>query len=51
MLIKTPSSDAVTSYDSSFYDLSFSASGVYSYYSTASGEDPNVVHETGITNQ
>ena len=44
-----PSSDAVTSYDSSFYDLSFSASGVYSYYSTASGEDPNVIPSIGVT--
>ena len=44
-----PSSDAVTSYDSSFYDLSFSASGVYSYYSTASGEDPNVTPSIGVT--
>jgi hypothetical protein len=44
-----PSSDAVTSYDSLFYDLTFSASGVFSYYATASGEDPNVVPSTGIT--
>ena len=44
-----PSSDAVTSYDSAFYDLSFSASGVYSYYSTASGEDPNVTPSIGVT--
>ena len=44
-----PSSDAVTSYDSLFYDLTFSASGVFSYYATASGEDPNVIPSTGIT--
>ena len=44
-----PSSDAVSSYDTQFYDLSFSASGIFSYYSTASGEDPNVVPSTGIT--
>ena len=44
-----PSSDAINSYDSAFYDLSFSASGVYSYYSTASGEDPNVIPSIGIT--
>ena len=44
-----PSSDAVTSYDSLFYDLTFSASGVYSYYATASGEDPNVIPSTGVT--
>ena len=44
-----PSSDAVTSYDSQFYDLSFSASGIFSYYSTASGEDPNVIPSTGVT--
>ena len=44
-----PSSDAVTSYDSQFYDLTFSASGVYSYYSTASGDDPNVTPNTGVT--
>jgi len=44
-----PSSDAINSYDSAFYDLSFSASGVYSYYSTASGEDPNVTPSIGVT--
>jgi len=46
---QAPSSDAVNSYDSAFYDLSFSASGVYSYYSTASGEDPNVIPSIGVT--
>ncbi len=46
---QAPSSDAVSSYDSAFYDLSFSASGVYSYYSTASGEDPNVTPSIGVT--
>ena len=46
---QVPSSDAVTSYDSQFYDLTFSASGVYSYYSTASGDDPNVTPNTGVT--
>lgn len=44
-----PSSDAVTSYDTLFYDLTFSASGVFSYYATASGEDPNVIPSTGVT--
>ena len=44
-----PSSDAVNSYDSQFYDLTFSASGVYSYYATASGDDPNVIPNTGVT--
>ena len=46
---QAPSSDAVSSYDSAFYDLSFSASGVYSYYSTASGDDPNVIPSIGVT--
>ena len=44
-----PSSDAVNSYDTQFYDLSFSASGVYSYYATSSGDDPNVLPDTGFT--
>jgi len=44
-----PSSDAVNSYDTNFYNLTFSASGVFSYYATASGEDPNVIPSTGIT--
>jgi hypothetical protein len=44
-----PSSEAVNSFDTNFYDLTFSASGVFSYYATASGEDPNVVPSTGIT--
>ena len=44
-----PSSDAVTSYDTNFYNLTFSASGVFSYYATQSGDDPNVVPSTGIT--
>ncbi len=44
-----PSTNAVTSYDELFYDFSFSASGQFVYYATSSGEDPNVVHETGIT--
>ena len=44
-----PSSDAVNSFDDSFYDLTFSASGVFSYYATSSGEDPNVVPSTGFT--
>ena len=46
---QAPSSDAVSSYDSAFYDLSFSASGVYSYYSTSSGDDPNVIPSIGVT--
>ena len=44
-----PSTTAVTSYDELFYDFTFSASGKFVYYATSSGEDPNVVHETGIT--
>ena len=44
-----PSTTAVTSYDELFYDFSFSASGQFVYYATSSGEDPNVIHETGIT--
>ena len=44
-----PSSEAVNSYDTSFYDLTFSASGQYSYYATSSGEDPNVTPTLGIT--
>tara|TARA_B100000780_G_scaffold156819_1_gene109703 strand:- start:4902 stop:10616 length:5715 start_codon:yes stop_codon:yes gene_type:complete len=44
-----PSSDAVNSFDDSFYNLTFSASGVFSYYATASGEDPNVIPATGFT--
>ena len=44
-----PSSDAVNSFDTSFYDLTFSASGYFSYYATSSGEDPNVIPSTGIT--
>ena len=44
-----PSSDAVTSYDTAFYDLTFSASGVFTFYGTSSGDDPNVVKDTGIT--
>ena len=44
-----PSTTAVTSFDELFYDFSFSASGKFVYYATSSGEDPNVVHETGIT--
>ena len=44
-----PSSDAVNSFDVGFYDLTFSASGYFSYYATASGEDPNVIRATGIT--
>ena len=44
-----PSTNAVTSYDELFYDFSFSASGQFVYYATSSGEDPNVIHETGIT--
>ena len=50
LIINTPpSSLAVNSYDTSFYDLTFSASGQYSYYATASGEDPNVTPTTGIS--
>ena len=44
-----PSSDAVNSFDVGFYDLTFSASGYFTYYATASGVDPNVIRESGIT--
>ena len=44
-----PSSAAVNSFDDSFYNLTFSASGVFSYYATSSGEDPNVIPATGFT--
>lgn len=44
-----PSSNAVSSYDVQFYDLTFSASGVFNFYGTSSGEDPNVIKDTGIT--
>jgi len=44
-----PSSTAVNSFDVGFYDLSFSASGQFSYYATSSGEDPNVLPSLGIT--
>ena len=44
-----PSSDAITSYDTAFYDLSFSASGIYAYYATSSGEDPTVEPTIGIS--
>lgn len=46
---QNPSTNAVTSFDELFYDFSFSASGQFVYYATSSGEDPNVIHETGIT--
>jgi hypothetical protein len=50
LIINTPpSSEAVNSYDTNFYDLTFSASGQYSYYATSSGEDPNVLPSLGIT--
>ncbi len=44
-----PSSEVVNSFDTSVYDLTFSASGYYSYYATSSGEDPNVTPSIGIT--
>ena len=44
-----PSSVAVSSFDTLAYDFSFSASGQLVYYATSSGEDPDVVHETGFT--
>ena len=49
LINEPPSSDAVNSFDDSFYDLTFSASGVFSYYATSSGEDPNVIPATGFT--
>ena len=44
-----PSSNVVNSFDTAVYDLTFSASGYYSYYATSSGEDPNVTPSIGIT--
>ena len=44
-----PSSAAVTSADEAFYDLSFSASGQFSYYATSSGNDPNVLPDINFT--
>ena len=49
IIFSEPSSDAVTSFDSQFVDLTFSASGQFVYYATQSGEDPTVVINSGIT--
>ena len=44
-----PSSAAVQSADEAFYDLTFSASGQFSYYATSSGLDPNVLPDINFT--
>ena len=44
-----PSSAAVQSADEAFYDLTFSASGQFSYYATSSGVDPNVFPDINFT--
>ena len=44
-----PSSAAVQSADEQFYDLTFSASGQFSYYATSSGVDPNVLPDINFT--
>ena len=49
IIFSEPSSAAVTSFDSQFVDLTFSASGQFVYYATQSGEDPTVVINSGIT--
>ena len=49
IIFSDPSSAAVTSFDSQFVDLTFSASGQFVYYATQSGEDPTVVINSGIT--
>jgi hypothetical protein len=43
------SSDAITSFDTQTYDLSFSASGDFIYQATQSGDDPLVILESGLT--
>ena len=48
-IFSEPSSDAVTSFDTQTYDLSFSASGDFIYQATQSGNDPLVVIEGGLT--
>ena len=48
-IFSEPSSDAVTSFDTQTYDLSFSASGDFIYQATQSGDDPNVIIEGGLT--
>ena len=48
-IFSEPSSDAVTSFDTQTYDLTFSASGDFIYQATQSGQDPNVVIEGGLT--
>jgi len=44
-----PSSDAVSSFDSQFVDLTFSASGVFNYYATSSGVDPTVTPNINLS--
>ena len=44
-----PSSAAVQSADEAFYDLTFSASGQFSFYGTSSGIDPNVLPDINFT--
>jgi hypothetical protein len=49
IIFEEPSSAAVSSFDTAFYDLTFSASGQFVYYATQSGMDPNVLINSGIT--
>jgi len=48
-IFSEPSSDAITSFDTQTYDLSFSASGDFIYQATQSGDDPLVILESGLT--
>jgi hypothetical protein len=49
IIFEEPSSAAVTSFDTNFVDLTFSASGQFVYESTQSGIDPAVLINSGIT--
>ena len=49
IIFEEPSSAAISSFDTAFYDLTFSASGQFVYYATQSGMDPNVLINSGIT--
>ena len=44
-----PSSTAISSFDSSFVDLTFSASGYFTYYATSSGTDPTVTPNINLS--
>ena len=48
-IIPDPSSDAVSSNDVDFYDLTFSASGELNWQATSSGTDPNVTPNINLT--